>query len=236
MKTCFLALLAGAAYVALGSVAHAQYTVIDPSAISHSAQQAAQALAQATQQLDELERQYTQLQETYATLAHVPDAVSIMPGLSVPTVQNPLGNVNQVMGVIGGTSAGSVGASQQQFLAANRYYAPQGNDATAQEMNREAEGTAGVQALAYQNLQSTQQRMNQLPQLQAQLDNSHNSVDLQAVSNRIQVEQQFVATQQAQAQQLQLLQASQDQVSQQRLQQKQRQDADSLFNDTAALN
>jgi Type IV secretion system proteins len=106
----------------------------------------------------------------------------------------------------------------------------------AQEMQRQAQATAGVQALAYQNLQATQARMNQLPALQTQLDGAKNVQDVAAVNNRIQVEQQFVATQQAQAQQLQLLQQAQQQVNDQRLQQRQRQDADSLFNDTQALN
>ena len=87
---------------------------------------------------------------------------------SVPSLQNPLGSVSQIPGISSGTASPS--ALVQQFLGQNRYYQPNGTDAQAQEMQRQAQATAGIQALAYQNLQATQSRLEQLPELQSQLD------------------------------------------------------------------
>jgi Type IV secretion system proteins len=212
--------------------ARAQMAVVDGPATA----QLVQEVQTAANTLAMLQQQYNRLTQTYEALSHPTSISGMMPGLSIPSVQNPLGNVTQVPGIASGTNLGSVSGLAQQFANTNRYYQPPGTDSMAQEMQRQAQATAGVQALAYQNLQATQARMNQLPALQTQLDGAKNVQDVAAVNNRIQVEQQFVATQQAQAQQLQLLQQAQQQVNDQRLQQRQRQDADSLFNDTQALN
>jgi type IV secretion system protein VirB5 len=234
-RRCLQALAAGAALAGLllfAPPARAQMAVVDGPATA----QLIQEVQTAARTLSTLQQQYNRLTQTYEALSHPTSISGMMPGLSIPSVQNPLGNVAQVPGITSGANLGSVSSLAQQFANANRYYQPSGMDYTAQEMQRQAQATAGVQALAYQNLQATQARMNQLPTLQAQLDGAKNVQDVAAVNNRIQVEQQFVATQQAQAQQLQLLQQAQQQVNDQRLQQRQRQDADSLFNDTQALN
>ncbi len=238
MKTYRLVLLACSAYAGGVSLAHAQpvYTVIDPSAISRSAQEAAQALSQATQQLEELQRQYAQLQQTYGALAHGLNVDNMTPGLNTSAILNPLSSIDQIPNVANGSNLGSFGGVAGQFLSQNRYYAPQGNDPAAQEMNRQAQATSGIQAMAYANLQSTQERIDQLPEPRGEISVAKNEEDISAVNARIAADQDDVQTLQAQAQQLQLLQSAQNQVNEQRAQQKRRQDADSLFNDTAALN
>lgn len=225
-----LLLLAVPGFCALWSVtAHAQYTVIDPQAIAKEA-------AEATQQLNQLERQYTQLQQTYTALAHIPNVDNLTPGLNSQAIMNPLSSVDQIPNVANGTNLGSFAGVAQRYLSQNRYYATPGNDLTAQEMNREATGTAGVQAMAYANLQSTQERIDQIPALREEIGSANNQEDVTAAAARIAADQDDVQTLQAQAQQLQLLQTAQEQVTQQRKDQKQRQDADSLFNDTQAMN
>ena len=149
---------------------------------------------------------------------------------------NPLSSVDQIPNVTNGTNLGSFAGVAQRYLSQNRYYATPGNDLTAQEMNREATGTAGVQAMAYANLQSTQERIDQIPALREEIGSANNQEDVTAAAARIAADQDDVQTLQAQAQQLQLLQTAQEQVTQQRKDQKQRQDADSLFNDTQAMN
>ena len=230
MRKSRLVLLAGPALCMFWSVsARAQYTVIDPQAIAKEA-------AEATQQLNQLERQYTQLQETYTALAHIPNVDNLTPGLNTQAITNPLSSVDQIPNVANGTNLGSFAGVAQQYLSQNRYYATPGNDLTAQEMNRQATGTAGVQAMAYANLQSTQERIDQIPALREEIGSANNQEDVTAAAARIAADQDDVQTLQAQAQQLQLLQTAQEQVTQQRKDQKQRQDADSLFNDTQAMN
>lgn len=219
--------------VVLGAAlpARAQIPVTDAGAIAQMVQQ----VQTAANTLTTLQQSYNRLTQTYEALAHPTGVSSLFPGLSLPSVQNPLGNVAQVPGVVSGTNLGSFSGTAQQFLQQNQVYAPQGSDPAALAMNQQAQATAGIQAMAYQNLQATQARMQQLPAIQQQLDGAQTVQDVAAVNNRLQVEQQFVATQQAQAQNLSLLQQAQQQAAQQQDQQRARQAADQLANDTQAL-
>ena len=231
--------LLGAAGIALGAAlsavlprpAHAQMPVTDAGSIAQLVQQ----VQTASNTLTTLQQSYNRLSQTYEALAHPTNVAGMFPGVSVPGVQNPLGNVGQVPGVVSGTNLGSYGPTAQQFLQQNQVYQPPGTDAAAVAMNQQAQGTAGIQAIAYQNLQATQTRMQQLPAIQAQLDSAQTVQDVAAVNNRLQVEQQFVQTQQAQAQNLALLQKAQEDAASQQDQQRARQASDQLANDTKPL-
>lgn len=235
MRTIRLACLICVACAA-PCAAYADLPVVDPAAIAQTASESAKALAQAAQQLEALQQQYEKLQETYTALAHIPNIDNLTPGLNTQAILNPLSSVDQVPNVANGTNLGSFTGVGQQYLSQNRYYATPGDDQNAQEMNRQATATAGVQAMAYANLQATQERIDQIPALREEIGSANNQEDVTAVVARIAADQDAVQTLQAQAQQLQLLQTAQQEVTQQRKDQKQRQDADSLFNDTAALN
>lgn len=224
-----LRLLASSAALALAAAtprpAHALFgvgdLVFDPTAFTN-----------AVQQLAQMEQQLAQLEQTYQALAHTTGVNSLAPSLGLPSVQDPLGSVAQLPGLLSGTS---LGGAAQQFLGANRYYQPQGNDFTALELQRRAQATANVQAIAQQNLQATQDRLAGLQDLQAQIDASPTTQDMGAIQARLAAESNFIQTQQAQAQQLALLQRAQEQVSQQREAEWQRQSADALFNATKPM-
>ncbi len=226
-------LLAGAATLTLVAAAvpnpaHALFgagdVVFDPSVV-----------AKAVEQIQAMQRQYTQLQQTYQALAHLTSINGVASQLGLPSVQNPLGSVAQLPGIVNGTNLGGVSGLAQRLMSANRYYQPQGNDFTAQEMQRRAQGTAGLQALAMQNLQATQERMAGLQELQSRIDASPTTQDMGAVQARLAAESTFIETQQVQAQQLQVLQRAQEEASQQRVTEKQRQDAESWYNHTAPI-
>lgn len=190
------------------------------------------AVARLMDEINTLERQYSQLQQTYQALAHLTSVNGIATSLGLPSVQNPLGAVSQVPGLLNGSR---LAAGAQQFLNANRYYQPQGNDFLAQEMQRRAQSTANIQALAQQNLQATEDRMTGLQDLQAQIDASPTTQDTGAVQARLNAESNFIQVQQTQAQQLQVLQRVQEQASQQRVAEWQRQSAEQQFNSTRPM-
>ena len=222
-------LLAGAAALAFAAAvprpAHALFgagdIVFDPTAV-----------AKLTDEISTLERQYAQLQQTYQALAHLTSINGVATGLGLPAVQNPLGAVSQVPGLLNGSQ---LAAGAQQFLDANRYHQPQGNDFLAQEMQRRSQSTANIQALAQQNLQATEDRMAGLQELQGQIDASPTTQDMGAVQARLNAESNFIQVQQTQAQQLQVLQHVQEQASQQRVAEWQRQSAERQFNSTQPM-
>ena len=84
-------------------------------------------------------------------------------------------------------------------------------------------------------LQSLQQRIGGLNDLQLQLGSAQDVTEVTAIGGRLQSEQNFVSTQQSEASLLQTLALTQAQAEQQQVQQRQRQDADQLYNDTQAL-
>jgi len=92
-----------------------------------------------------------------------------------------------------------------------------------------------VQALAQTMLQSLQQRIAGLSDLETQLGNAQDVTEVNAIGARLQSEQNFVSTQHTEASLLQTLAMAQMQAEQQQVQQRQRQDADQLYNDTKAL-
>lgn len=222
-------LLAGAAALAFAAAAprpaHALFgegdIVFDPTAV-----------AKLADEIRTLENQLTQLRQTYQALAHLTNINGVATELGLPSVQNPLGAVSQVPGLLNGSR---LAAGAQQFLDANRYYQPQGNDFLAQEMQRRAQSTANIQALAQQNLQATEDRMAGLQELQGQIDASPTTQDMGAVQARLNAESNFISVQQAQAQQLQVLQRVQEQASQQRVAEWQRQSAEKQFNSTQPM-
>jgi type IV secretion system protein VirB5 len=223
-------LLAGVAVAVLAATgaprpAHALLgagdVVIDPTAI-----------AKLADQLRNMEQQYAQLQQTYQALAHLTSVNGVASQLGIPSTQNPMGAVSRLPGLLNGTN---LGGTAQQFLNQNRYYQPQGNDFAAQEMQRRAQSTANIQAIAQENLEATEARMSGLQELQTQIDASPTTQDMGAIQARLGAEGNFIQTQQAQAAQLQVLQRAQEQASQQRAAEWQRQSAEGQFNATRPM-
>ena len=84
-------------------------------------------------------------------------------------------------------------------------------------------------------LQSLQQRQAGLADLQSQLANAQDVTEVSAIGARIQSEQNFVSTQTTEASLLSTLARTQQQAEEQEVIQKQREDADQLFNDTQPI-
>ncbi len=222
MKTALLAAttLLGAALLS-ASPARAQLPVTDAASIAARAVQAAQNLAQLVQQ-------YEQLKATYETLARRIETGDMAGILNSPLLRNSMPDYGQTGGYVNGTG---LAPGSEQYMQQNLYYRPEGDDFTATEMTRSAQGVANAQAMSQRNLQSLQERIEGLGELKDQIDGAQSTGDILAVQARIQSEQTFISAQSTQAAQLQVMLAAQDRVNQQRIDQKIRQDAEQQARD-----
>jgi type IV secretion system protein VirB5 len=216
-------LLAGvaAALIGMGS-AHAALPVIDMTAIQNL-----------ITEINWLKQQYTELMSVYNTLAHPTGVLGMAPQLFGQ--ENPLPSLGSITGIVNGTGGGPLSGLINQIEQQNQAYRPDGDDWMAQWINRSASSNAGVQALAETMLQSLQQRITGLSDLESQLGNAQDVTEVDAIGARLQSEQNFVSTQQTEASLLQTLAMTQAETEQQQVEQRQRQDDDQFYNDTQAL-
>ena len=229
------ALLAGTALLSIvaASPAYAQWEVNDPGTHINTAL----TLAQAIETVVQLKMTYDQIVSTYEAIAHAPDGITgLASALNAMGMRNPYPQTGQVPGIVNGTGFGSISGLAQQFMALNRYHTPEGDDFAAQEMLRRAQATAGVQGMALQAMQAVEKRAEDLGVFLAAIGDSPDIQQTMAINARLQLEQNFVAGQQAQAQQLAVLQHAQDDVARQRAEEKHRQDYEELANETGGFN
>ena len=225
------------------ATAHAQIPVTDVGSIAQLVQQ----VTTAKSQLDTLQQTYNTAQQTYQqvlgtyrVLTGFANPNGMAQGLLQPFVQNPFPSSSGLPGMLTGTTSfastsSNLGGLAQQFSALNTVYTPSGADGTATRLNQQGTAIANILGMAMQNLQSMQQRATGLVSLQAQLDGAHDIQTVSSINARIGIEQNYIQTQSAQATTLQTAAQMQLAAVQAQAEQKQRQDADSLFANTRAL-
>jgi type IV secretion system protein VirB5 len=143
-------------------------------------------------------------------LTNPTDVVSMVTGLSVPTLQNPLPAVNTLNGLVGGQT--NVTGAGVQFYNQSHVYTPTDGGVASTQLIANANSIANIQGIAATNLQSIQQRLALLPALETALSGATSITQVNAINGRIAVEANYVQAQQAQAQNLTVL-ASQQEVS-----------------------
>lgn len=204
----------------------AQMAVIDSSNLAQTTLAASRALSE----LQQLTAQYNQLVATYQMLTEPMDVTSLVPGLGVTSLQNPLPAVNLINGLVGG-QAPATGAGVQ-FYNQNHIYSPTDGSAASVQLAASANSIANVQGLAATNLQSIQQRLTLLAGLEAALSSASSITQVSAINGRISLESNYVQAQQAQAQNLAVL--AQEQRSSQ-LQQEKEQFVQDMTNGQAEM-
>ena len=114
----------------------------------------------------------------------------------------------------------------QPFYSQNQYYAPQGNDFAAQEMQRRQVATANLQGEAQTGMTRIAQRLASLTQLENCIQQQPDVTAVAAITARINAEHLYLANEGNNIQHLQLMQQTQTHVDQQRAEQHSRQQAD----------
>jgi type IV secretion system protein VirB5 len=225
------------------TTARAQIPVTDAGSIAQLVQQvqtAGQQLSVLKDAYDTATRTYQQVYQTYAMLTRFANPNGIATELESPFLQNPMTSINGLPNVITGTSSfagigSNLGNLATAFSGLNRVYTPAGNDFTATSINQQANSISNLLALATQNLESLRQRTAGLQELQDKLGTASDIQTVSSVNARIATEQSYIQTQSAEATSLQTAAQIQLAAVQAAQEQKQRQDADALYNATQEL-
>lgn len=214
MKKFLLAFTVLSGGLAWAPNAHAQMAVIDGANLAQNVQTAAQAIVA----VEQLKAQLTQLENTYTMFTNPTNILGMAPNMENSAIENPMPLANSLSGLVGGQSSGN-SAATTYYNQNHIYTAPPGTEQSTQ-LNQNGQGIANIEGIAASNLSAIEQRLQDLPNLEADLNSATSITQVTAINGRIAAESQFVQGQQAQAANLQVL-ASAQQASQQQQQQEQ---------------
>ena len=198
--------------------AYAQTPVIDAANLAQNLQTAAQAIAA----VEQLKAQLSQLQQTYAMFTNPTDILGMAPGLESQPLENPMPLASTLSGIVGGTTPETGAAST--YFDQNHVYTPTDGSAASNSLNDNAQTIANIEGVATTNLSAIEQRLQQLPDIESDLNAATSITQVEAINGRIAAESQFVQAQQAQAANLQVL--ANEQVQSQNQQQQEQFDED----------
>ncbi|MFT2095098.1 type IV secretion system protein [Acidiphilium multivorum] len=194
--------------------ASAQMAVIDSANLGQNIQTAAQSVIA----VEQLKAQLAQLEQTYQMFTNPTNILGMATGMENQTIENPMPMANAMAGLVGGSTAPSGAAAR--YYDQNHVYAPTDGSVASAQLNANGDSIANIEGIASTNLASIQQRMQELPNLESDLNTATSITQVDAINGRIAAESQFVQAQQAQAQNLQVL-ANEQALSQQQQQKEQ---------------
>jgi type IV secretion system protein VirB5 len=203
MRNALLAAAACAAVFGLTGIApvNAAEIVIDVQSEASLVQQVATAVKQLQtldDQYQELVATYQQVQQQYQMLTTFANPNGVATELEQPFLQNPMPSSTSVPGAVTGGTAPSAGFAQQ-FYKANHVYTPTGTSQAAQLQTEQSDALASIEGMAATNLQSIEQRISGLTDLQNQLNGATTLQQVASINARIGTEQNYISAQQAQA-------------------------------------
>jgi hypothetical protein len=202
--------------------ARAQMAVIDGANLTQNVQTAAQAILA----VEQLKKQLTQLQQTYQMFTNPTDIMNMATGMENQTLENPMPAANALTGLVGGQTAPSGAA--QTYYDQNHVYSPTDGSAASNQLNANATAISNIQGMAATNLSAIEQRLQQLPDLESDLNSATSITQVTAINGRIATESQFVQCQQAQAANLQVLASEQSQSQGQQVEEEHSQESSTL--------
>lgn len=209
--------------------AHAQWAVIDSSAISHMVEQA-QILGNQLNTLSNISGIATntldQLQSFYGSMAQITNAASVIPTLLQSSQMYPLENLANAEGILRANNSGFTGnlaSSALQVLNQTQYFRSSQSYFAADEMNANARASAGQIAAAQIMYQSSQDRIAGLRLMREQLATAKDPKETMDLTARAQIESNIAQEQANQYQALQMMQTAQNESARQRQEQQDRQ-------------
>jgi hypothetical protein len=181
-------------------------------------------LANWVSQLEQMRQHYQQLIYTVESLKHPnPGSLDVAQGLLNNATRLPGSAAAEMPGMNYGSNLSGAG---QQFYDQNHYYTSQGNDWTAQEMQRRQYATANLQGEAQTGLTTIQGRLASLTELENSIPTQPDIQATAAFNARINAEKMYLVNETNHVQSLQLLQQTQARVDQQRAEQHGRKEAE----------
>jgi len=217
--------------VLLGVPARADLPVVDISALG----QWAKALQSDAQIITNQLQQISQLTQTIHDIEDIPqNLVGQVAGLLQVGIQNPLQNITGNLSTLMNGSGVGTCSSANGLLTMNQYARAHGADFAGAWLNGSASITAGLQACTRQMMQTTQDRLSEMPQLLSEVQSCHDQACATALGARIQLETATISTQQQQAQLVMMQGQLQRWTSEDQIMQKQRQDYEAIVSSTGS--
>lgn len=216
MKKSLLAGAALAACLMVGHRAEAQWAVYDSANFANTLQSmetAANQLTVLNQQLGQIKAMYSQVEAMQTMFTNPSNVVGMFPGLNQSFLQNPMPAASSMPAQLFG--AGGMTGNAQAFYNNNHSFTATGEDAQASYLNRSQITTANLQGIAATNLQSIEQRLANLNEMQTELQGATDIKQVSAINGRIAIESNAIQAQQVQAQNLLVLANAQAQADQQ---------------------
>jgi hypothetical protein len=222
MRALWSALALVGAGLVLAPRANAQVPVIDAANLAQNLRTATQAVIE----VEQLKNQLEQLEETYQMFTNPTNVLGMATGMENQAIENPMPEVTALSGLLGGQTT-PTGAGQTYFNQDHVYTATNGSAASTQ-LNANGAGIANIEGIASTNLSAIQARLEELPNLEADLNTATSITQVDAINGRIAAESQFVESQQAQAANLQVLATEQENSTQQQAQELHAEEAGTL--------
>ena len=206
----------------------AQMAVIDSANLAQNIRTTAQEVLA----VEQLKAQLSQLEQTYQMFTNPTNILGVATGLENQSVENPMPGANAMAGLVDGSTS-PTGAAASYYNQSHVYSPTDGSIASAQ-LNANGNSIANIEGMAATNLAAIQQRMQELPSLESDLNAASSITQVDAINGRIAAESQFVQAQQAQAQNLQVLASEQAQSQQQQQQEQYDEDQTNLVSELQA--
>ncbi len=160
------------------------------------------AITRLFQQVQQLQQMLNYAFQQVHALTNIPnDLIRQADGLLTLGIQNPLGDLQNTLSSImnGGPLTGTCAAAASGLINANRYSTATGADFAGALLNANSSRLGGVMACMNTQMHSTQERLNQMPQLLSQLQSCTDVACATAVSGSIQYQTALIQTQTNQA-------------------------------------
>lgn len=197
--------------------------VFDPTNLAEQTRHILQDLNQFKQAYSMMQQQYDGIMSTVNALSHPNRVMGMARGMLDQQMRNPGSMPSNIPGLAFGSQL-SAGAAR--FLDQNRVYNPQGDDWQAQEMRRQAQVSANLQAEVQAGMDRSQERIEGINELEANIDPQPDVQAVAALQARVATEHLYLQNEQNNVARLQLLSQVSARVDAQRAEQKGRQDAE----------
>jgi len=179
MKNLLFAFTVLSGALAVAPNAHAQMAVIDAANLAQNLQTAAQSIAA----VEQLRAQLSQLENTYTMFTNPTDILGMASGMENQAIENPMPLANSLSGLVGGQSSGNSAAIT--YYNQNHIYTAPAGTAQSTQLNQNAQGIANIEGIASTNLSAIEARLQQLPDLEADLNSATSITQVSAINGRI---------------------------------------------------
>ncbi|MDD2893566.1 MAG: type IV secretion system protein [Halothiobacillaceae bacterium] len=206
----------------------AQMAVIDSANLAQNIRTAAQEVLA----VEQLKAQLAQLEQTYQMFTNPTNILGMAAGMENQSIENPMPSANAMAGLVDGSTPPTGAAAG--YYNQSHVYSPTDGSIASTQLNANGNSIANIEGIAATNLAAIQQRMQELPSLESDLNAASSITQVDAINGRIAAESQFVQAQQAQAQNLQVLASEQAQSQQQQRQEQYDEDQANLVSELQA--